>query len=372
MQKSKTDTIQGYLDSIYVLSKSENSVKSYRIAVNHFLKFVSQRYQCDDNDLLDLVKDGKLDVYRLLNEFVVYLSKDGKRPTTIKGTAAAVKGYLRYHGIKIYSEDCKHLVKMPKMSRQREEPLTKEMIVRLLRVLPIKLQAAVLFACASGVRIGELVQLRISDIDFDSRPARIMIRAGTTKTKESRETYLTEEATKTLKDYLSSKFKWKEGEKNENILNQAIFGRTSLNRSLKPGEQLRTNPVLVAINVLTESLRWHSRNIQDLNRLNENGRKVIHFHAFRKFFRTTVGDVVGRDYAEAVMGHHFYLDTYYNLPQEKRREMYLKAEPYLTISDFEKIEKNQNRIAERQIEIEEALAKIGIKLPALLEKHLED
>lgn len=368
MQRSKTDTIQGYLDSIYVLSKSDNSVKSYRIAVNHFLKFVAQRYQCDDNDLLDLVKGGKLDVYRLLNEFVVYLSKEGKRPTTIKGTAAAVKGYLRYHGIKIYSEDCKHVVKMPKMSRQREEPLTKEIIVRLLRVLPIKLQAAVLFACASGVRIGELVQLRISDIDFDSRPARVTIRAETTKTRETRETYLTEEATKTLKDYLSSKFRWKEGEKNENILNQAIFGRTSLNRSLKPGEQLRTNPVLVAINVLTESLRWHSRNIQDLNRLNENGRKSIHFHAFRKYFRTVVGDVVGRDYAEAVLGHHFYMDTYYNLPVEKRREMYIKAEPYLTISDFEKIEKNQNKIVEKQREIEEALAKLGIKLPTSLEK----
>ncbi len=235
--------------------------------------------------------------------------------------------------------------------------------------MPIKLQAAILFACSSGVRIGEMVQVRISDIDFSSKPTRVKIRAETTKTREARETYLTEEATKMLKDYLSNKFGWKEGQKNENNQNQVIFGRTSLDRTLKPKEELRTNPVFVAINVLSESLRWNSRNVEDLNRLNENGRKAVHFHAFRKFFRTTVGDVVGRDYAEALMGHHFYLDTYYNLPLEKRRETYLKAEPYLTISDFDKVERDLSKIAEKHREIEEYLSKHFIDFPKVLEKY---
>jgi len=34
------------------------------------------------------------------------------------------------------------------------------------------------------------------------------------------------------------------------------------------------------------------------------------------------------------------MDTYYQLPEEKKKQMYLDAEPYLTISDFKTVEKN--------------------------------
>jgi len=92
--------------------------------------------------------------------------------------------------------------------------------------------------------------------------------------------------------------------------------------------------------LLQGTLENSLKKIPELNIKNEGGRFVVHFHAFRKFFRTTVGNAVGRDYAEALMGHSFYMDTYYNLPEDKKREMYLDAEPYLTLSDFQAVEKN--------------------------------
>lgn len=57
-----------------------------------------------------------------------------------------------------------------------------------------------------------------------------------------------------------------------------------------------------------------------------------------------LGMPVGRDFAEAIMGHQFYLDTYYQLSDEKKSEMYLEAEPYLTISDFNSVEKKLSGI----------------------------
>jgi len=60
-----------------------------------------------------------------------------------------------------------------------------------------------------------------------------------------------------------------------------------------------------------------------------------------------VGNAVGRDFAEALMGHGFYMDTYYQLPEDKKIEMYLDAEPYLTISDYKSIEKNLKTISNR-------------------------
>lgn len=377
-------TLESYLESIYIQSHSRNSVASYRSGLNQFKRFLKQDYDCSEVELAERIKNGEMDVYRILKEFVVYLDRLEKKPASIKLWVGAVKGYLRFLGVKIYSEEFRQMVKLPKKIRYREEPLTKEILLRLLHNLPAKLQTVVLLATASGMRIGEIVQLKISDIDFTTKPTRIRIRAEITKTKEARETYLTTEATISLKDYLRRFFEWKEG---NDFNDQIIFGRTMLVRrekdDLKPSTkirktdlQLKSTPALVAESVLSVSLKSHIKKIPELSKLGENGRFMIHFHAFRKFFRTTVGDAVGRDYAEALMGHHFYLDTYYNLPEEKRREMYLKTEPYLTISDFARIEKDLSNITEKQKEIEEEhfmlkqfLAKNYVGFPKSLEHY---
>jgi len=376
MISSKNDDtlFSSYLSSMFIISNSPNTVNTYKVGLNHFKKFVEQNCQLTINELVSSIKDGKQDVYRILSDFVGYLHSQGKAPKTIKLIAGAVKGYLRYEGIKIYTEDFRQLVRLPKPRRQREEPLTKEIILRLLRNLPVKLQTVVLVAVASGLRIGEIVQLRISDIDFNSNPTRIQVRAEITKTKETRETYITSEATIALKDYLSRFFGWKEGEKNETIKNQIIFGRTILVKRAKDenkpstelrkkDSELRCTPAFIAQNSLATSLKLHIKKIPELNRLNENGRKMIHFHAFRKFFRTTVGNAVNRDYAEALMGHHFYLDTYYKLPAEKQREMYLQAEPSLTLSDYSKIEEKQKEFEKEYLAVKQFIQKYFVGFP---------
>jgi len=53
------------------------------------------------------------------------------------------------------------------------------------------------------------------------------------------------------------------------------------------------------------------------------------------------------------MGHTFYLDTYYQLAEEKKQEMYLKAEPNLTISDFKTVEKNISDLSQRCAHLED-------------------
>ena len=47
------------------------------------------------------------------------------------------------------------------------------------------------------------------------------------------------------------------------------------------------------------------------------------------------------------MGHGFYMDTYYQLPEEKKLEMYLEAEPHLTISDTKSIENNFKKLSNK-------------------------
>lgn len=357
MLVQKHNVVEEFLDSIFVLSHSHNTLKSYRTGISKFQIFLKERYESDEFQVIQLIKDKQMDVYKILSEFVLYLDKGNFTPKTLRTWIPAVKGYLRHMGIKIYSEDFRQNVRMPKMVSQREEPLTKEILVRLLHNASPNLQTAILFATASGLRIGELVQLKISDIDFESVPTKVRIRAEITKTKESRETFLTKEAAISLKDYLQRSYGWKDGENNLDLQEQLIFYKRQRIRNQENSPSLRLyTSVSVAKNLLQKPLRERVKKISNLNIINGNGRKAIHFHAFRKFFRTVVGDAVGRDFAEALIGHHFYMDTYYNLPEDKKRKMYLQAETYLTISDFTKVEKSISELSEKYIALQQEFA----------------
>jgi integrase len=246
-------------------------------------------------------------------------------------------------GIKIDSEDLKHIVKVPKIVKIREKALDKEIISRLLRNAKPKLQTVILVAVSSGMRIGEIVRLKISDVDFAQNPVKVYLRAETTKTRESRECFLTSEAANALRDYLKRYHGWFEGMNNPQV-GKEIFSTIYRHRGPFIAESI--------IKTLQTELRDLVRSIPDLNVKDENGRQSIHLHSFRKYFRTVVGNKVGRDFAEAIIGHGFYMDTYYQLSDEKKKEMYLEVESLLTISDFKSVESNMKQINDKYQNLE--------------------
>ena len=355
--KVSDKSLEDYLSSVFILSHSYSTVSTYRMAITNkhktgFREFLAQKYSINEFELIEKVKDNSLDIYKILNEFVVFLDSDGYKPKSIMSRMPAVKGYLRNLGLRFSSEDYKQMVRIPRVIRQREEPVTKELIIKLQRCLPPKLQTVILVLSASGIRLGELVQLELDDIDFETHPTTIRLRAETTKTRTERETYLTTEATNSLKEYLKRSFGWIENKDNPNLKTIKIFGRTSKIINLKRKSNPKQPPHLHAESLLHNSLRYFLEKNPDLDIKNKNGRKVIHFHAFRKYFRTTVGNVCGRDFAEELMGHGFYMDTYYQVSVEKRQEMYLKAEAELTISDFKAVEKDMKVLSTKYQNLE--------------------
>lgn len=182
--------IQDYLDSVYVLSHSTSSVHVYRSGINHFAKFVQIKYEKSLEQVISAMKDDSMDKYIVFKDFVIYLDKLGKKPSSVKIWVVGSRGFLKHCGIKIYSEDFRMAVRLPKRVHQREEPLTKELLLKIINNVPAKLRTAIFVATASGMRVGEIIQLKLSDVDFNSKPTRLKIRAETTKTRESRETFL--------------------------------------------------------------------------------------------------------------------------------------------------------------------------------------
>ncbi len=338
-----------FLDSVYLISHSYKTKQTYQTAINHFRKFVKSEYHSAESEIISKIKSQELDLYKVLQSFIIYFDKNNVKSNAVRSYLSGLKGYLRYHGIRISSDDFKQFVKIPKIIKTREIPMTKEIILRVLHNSSTKLQTSILVCASSGLRIGELVQLKLSDIDFECNPTKLTIRAEIAKGRMSRETFITSEATCALKDYLKRYFGWQENEPNLSILNTLIFWRIS---AVKAGYTPKFT-VDSAKQILQNSLRNQIEKISELNVRNENGLRAIHFHAFRKYFRTVLGNACGRDYAEALMGHGFYMDTYYQLPEDKKRQMYLDAEPQLTISDFEAVERNIKKISEKNSQLEE-------------------
>ncbi len=335
---------KSFLDSVYVISHSHNTIKSYKTRIHSFRRFLKESYNIDEYNLLDRYNNNTLDIFKIFKEFVIFLDKEEKSPRTIRYALSVGKGYLRHMGIKIDSDDLKHIVKVPKIVKIRELPLDKEIISRLLRNAKPKLHLAILVGVSTGMRIGEIAQLKISDIDFAQNPVKVYLRASTTKTRESRECFLTSEATNALKDYLKRYHGWFEGIRDSVVLDKQIFATVYRHRGPFIADSI--------IKTLQTELREIVRAIPDLNVKDEHGRQAIHLHSLRKFFRTTVGNVVGRDFAEAIIGHGFYMDTYYQLSDVKKREMFLQAEPYLTMSDFVAVENNIKQMNEKYDKLE--------------------
>lgn len=334
-----SDKVTTFLDRKFRYSKSFSTRRTYQGAVDKFKEFLTTRYNLTIDQVFLQFESQSLKPLEVLDEFFTFLSdykpRNARRcysHSTITLYIIAVKEFFNSQNLHIYSEDLKQKFRLPRKKSVFEEGLTKEKIVRILHNSSPKLQAAILMCTSSAMRLGELVQLKISDIDFNTTPVTIRLRAETTKTRETRFTHISSEATKSLKDYLRRTYRWSE----DNHMKGQIFMRNNRDYS-NPDEYNKA--VRSACTALQQSLLLIVRSIPELYQKNENGRNSVHFHAFRAWFKTQITNAHQSDFAEALMGHKSIKLMYYRQNDKDRLKTYLEIEPALTVSDFTKVEK---------------------------------
>ncbi len=324
-----------YLARAYRISNSYGTVRSYLTALNKLQKFCDTRSNLPE--MLYELKNNKLDPVDLLDDFYTYMSNQRIKNRTIIGYLSIVKDYLNFHGMHIYAEDIKQKFRTPRPEVFFEVGLTKPILNRLLQNSIPKLRVAILIACSSGMRIGEIVQLKKSDIDFTTSPTTIRVRRETTKTRETRFTHITTETSKLLSDYLT---------KNKTRSNpDDPFLFMHLDDENNPKAYYKS--MFSARQTFMEKLRKTTDSIPELTMKNENGQNSIHFHAFRKWFKTQVTTAGQSDFAEALMGHKSLKLIYFKQSSEARMKLYQKMEPFLTISDFTRVEKTMEELQEQ-------------------------
>jgi len=349
MQIQVQDKITHFLERKFRASRSFATKKSYNYSLHRFEEFLRVKYSLEVNQLFLKFENKQQEPIDVLDEYYTFLSqnkpKKGNKTyssATILQYVIIAKEFLNNEGCKIYNEDLRQKFKLPKIRRIYEKGLDKATINRLIRFANPKLATVILITCSSGMRIAEIVQLRLCDLDFTTTPTTITIRASTTKTGEARLTHITSEATKALKDYLTK-------QKLNNNDDHLFLSKHDVPANSE--EEQYSKWVFGTRENLENQFARLIRSIPGLDTKNENGRYSIHFHAFRKWFKTQVTDAHQSDFAEALMGHKSLKLVYYLQNDKARAKTYLGVEHSLTIADTEKIDQNYSDLQRDNLEL---------------------
>jgi integrase len=329
----------------FLSSIERNSLKSkyaYQCGLIHFQRFLSQKYP--DYNLETILKplaENKINVYELLDGFVSYLqtSNGALTPSSVKLYIASVRSYFAYYDVDVIPSKFKRKVKMPKSYREDEEPLDASDIRNILLACNNRrLKTYLLILACGGMRAVEGLAIRIKDIDFSVNPTKIHIRKEYTKTRVSRDIYISNEATHYLKQWLDWKYNNPERPRpqDENDLVFTVFRNK--------------NPNTLYVKVLKEFQKLLE--IVGLNERKEGGtqmRRKITLHSFRRFTKSVISDQAGQDYSEWFLGHS--KSPYYTKKESARMEIYAtKCMKYLTFLDYTTLETTGRNIEAKLLE----------------------
>lgn len=273
------------------LNNKEGAIKSFK----WFDKYLSSLGETEDSVIPKLEElKGSDKFYLFLNGFVQFMHQE-LSPNATATYLSFLKSYLRKQGFKIYKEDAKQFIDMPKSFKESRVPLTKEIIRKLLDNASPHMRTVILWLSSSGMRPMEFVKLEPDDVQLDKDPVEVSLRAEITKGKRDRTTFISQQAKDSMTPYLFKKGKTKLQYINLKLQFDHLLKKCGLDS------------------------KYRTSNIHHIT-----------LHTFRSFFRTKAGRL-DKDFAEDLMGHEGYLKQYVRLTMDEKRDYYKQLELSLRI-----------------------------------------
>jgi len=193
------DQFEAYMHHKYRRNCSISTLRGAAASLTHFLFFCQRA--------------GKRDIEQLSREeleaFVEYEQDRGLKPATVRTRLGAVYAFIRFLiekkilGYELL--ESKIRLKLPDILPRAIDP---EDLIRLLSVVhPPRDRALILLLLRTGMRIGELLNTRVSDVDF--REQKVLIYQAE-KTAVGRVVYYSDDAHEALIDWLRLRPPFKE------------------------------------------------------------------------------------------------------------------------------------------------------------------
>jgi len=320
---------------------SSNTVRAYREALKNFFEMIY-----GEGEPLEDLAERYFSIERNYREdiqnFMVHLK--GYAPMTVKQKITGVRVFLLENEIELPQRFWRRLRGRIKGSRALtlDKVPSNEELRKIITHLPVHGKALYLTLAASGMRIGEALQLTLKDLELDRDPAKVSIRGEYTKTGNPRIAFISIEAKQTITEWLKVREEYLE----------AAAGKSHMHK--KSAEDPRVFPFTST----TARVMW--RNALKKSRFKEQDRRTnwhtIHPHVLRKFFRSQMGTVIPVDVAEALMGHEGYLTEVYRKypdPEKTLGDFYRRGEHVLLIfTEAAEIGKLRQEIEERNRQLQ--------------------
>jgi integrase len=305
-----------------------------------------------------------------LTKFI--LEKKGKvGPQHLRSTLAAVKGLLNF-----YDSDSKiNWKKLTKLCGKvhrggTDRPPKLEEIRKLLDVCDTRGKALVLLLVSSGIRIGAISTLRISDYEkLENGIAKLRVYA---RTNEQYTAFVSSEAVKAIDEYLEARKRDGEVINQNSPLFRDLYVRPLFgNNKYSTVKQIHAWTERPAGNYL--QLMWRKCGVvSNENQERCKRREFQGVHGFRKYFKTILENAgVKGIVIETLMGHSLSGDdsSYYRPTEKELQDEYIKGQSSLFVSEALQV---KNEFVREKTAIFEGVGKTTSELEAKLKAQAEE
>jgi integrase len=304
--------VRAFLEIIFGDVRTGKKVRDVEI-INRFDE-LSIKYLSEPNDpFKDLVR------------FSASLST--KAPKTARGNLQATLGWLEYNEIVLSKKQLSTVKgKLPKGGTQTREDICDVVTLRkILNHADLKTKSMVLCLASSGMRLNEILSLKLSDVQLGDvgEVSCVRIPGNITKTGNPRTTFFSSECTEILRQWLAIREDYTRSARNKaNGLNGARPDTIETDERIFPMSD--NNAIFAWNNCLAKS------GLQSKDSV--TGWSSRHLHTLRKFFRSQLALKIPTDVVEELLGHSGYLTGEYRVYSERQlKDEYQKGESVLTV-----------------------------------------
>ena len=150
---------------------STNTINSYRKDILQFENYISLKFK----KKLDIKNALSKDVF---DEYLIYLYDKEYRPATLARKLSSIKSFFIFlEDEKIINSNPVKFLKFPKLQRKIPKTLNQEIIDTMLdnsKNLSLRDSTIIELIYATGIRASELINIKITDIDFNEATLRIL------------------------------------------------------------------------------------------------------------------------------------------------------------------------------------------------------
>jgi integrase len=326
-------------------NKSPSTISGYKTAIWQFVAFTYTLPDSGKEHVEEWVDQYFSEDRNYHVDFKKFIQKKlaDKPPLSARQTYNQIKKFLELCDVTFTAKELMLLKnQLPAGGVETQESdLDTDAIRSILQHTDIKGKAIILCLASGGMRIGELLQIRCSDVDLDSIPAIVQIRAkntrqtvdengdehtitARTKTRRGRYTFISSEAVAAVREWLKTRPAYlKAVQTKADHLKNVKASKNLDDDRLFPMSDNTVNQLFIDAVVAT-----FGENEVDPN----TGRSVRHIHQLRKFFISQLSLVGSEAVADFFAGHKSALsDSYRRYTAPVMAEHYLKGEHLLFI-----------------------------------------